>query len=84
MIMSEEGRAEKRAASREKWSNVFSYHAPQDDQPQKYEALRAKALELALLIDESVPDCADKSAAIRQLRECIMTANAGIALKGAV
>lgn len=58
----------------------FSYHAPHGDQPQRYEALRAKARELAELIVETVPWCADRTAAIRKLRECVMTANAAIAI----
>ncbi len=59
--------------------NWFVYHAPQGDQSQRYEALRSKAKELAVLIAESTPACADQSAAIRKLRECVMTANAAIA-----
>lgn len=61
-------------------NNMFSYHAPKADQPARYEALRAKAKELATLIVESTPKCADQTAAIRKLRECIMTANAAIAI----
>lgn len=59
--------------------NWFSYHAPQGTQQQRYEILRAKARELALLILHNVPESADKTAAIRKLRECVMTANAAIA-----
>ena len=62
--------------------NIFRYHAPKDDQPARYEALRAGALAFARLIEEHVPDGADKSAAIRHVREAVMTANAAIALEG--
>lgn len=57
----------------------FTYHSPKGDQPQRYELLRDAARELALKIVCNVPPCADRTAAIRKLRECIMTANAAIA-----
>lgn len=60
--------------------NIFTYHSPTSEQIPKYEKLRAGAKEFALLIMELCPDSADRSAAIRQLRECVMTANASIAL----
>lgn len=63
----------------EEW---FKYHPPTADQQAKYVALREKARELALLIAEVVPACADRTAAIRKLRESIMTANAAIACGG--
>lgn len=66
------------------YEDVFSYHAPKGDQPQKYELLRAKARELAEVILHVVPPCADQQAALRKLREAVMTANAGIALEGSV
>jgi hypothetical protein len=62
--------------------NIFSYHAPKDDQPAKYEAIRTVAKALAHTIIANVPAGADQTAAIRKLRECVMTANAGIALEG--
>lgn len=57
----------------------FKYHAPKEGQSDRYVALREKGKELALLILAETPRCADQSAAIRKLRECIMTANAAIA-----
>jgi hypothetical protein len=62
--------------------NWFTYHAPNADQQGRYEILRRKAKELAYTIDDCCPDSADKTVAIRKLRECIMTANASIALGG--
>lgn len=61
--------------------DLFTYHAPSGSQPRRYEAIRTKARELALLIVESCPESADTTAAIRKLRECVMTANAAIALE---
>lgn len=62
--------------------NIFKYHAPTPAKQTKYEALRNEALSLAKTIDDLVPEGADKSDAIRSLRNCIMTANAAIALDG--
>jgi hypothetical protein len=63
---------------------IFTYHKPEGDQPAKYEKLREAAKAFALTILECVPICADQSAAIRHVREAVMTANAAIALKGRV
>ena len=62
-----------------KIENAFTYHAPKDDQPAKYQAIREKAKELAYLIDDMVPDSHEKSLAMTKLEECSMWANAGIA-----
>ncbi len=67
---------------KDKIEDLFTYHAPEGDQPAQYEAIRAKAKELAHVICANTPASADQTAAIRKLRECVMTANASIALKG--
>lgn len=67
--------------TKEEILDVFSYHAPKADQPERYERIRAKARELAEEIVEVCPPSADRTAAIRKLRECVMTANASIALE---
>lgn len=59
--------------------NWFTYHSPKGDQPERYQILREKAKQLAYLILEHAPESADRTAAIRKLRECVMTANASIA-----
>lgn len=64
--------------------NWFQYHAPQGDQQQRYEALRAKAKELAELMVACCPDCPDTTTAVRKVREAVMTANAAIACYGSV
>lgn len=69
---------------KEKIENIFTYHSPKEGQPAKYEAIRSKAKELAIVILENSPACADQTAAIRKLREAVMTANAAIALEGLV
>ena len=57
----------------------FTYHAPKDGQPQKYEEIRAKALEFSLLVNELCPDSREKSLSITKLEESVMWANASIA-----
>jgi hypothetical protein len=58
----------------------FTYHSPRLDQIPKYNQLREKAKEFAMLILELTPSSADQSAAIRKIREAVMTANAAIAI----
>jgi hypothetical protein len=60
--------------------SMFTYHAPKGDQTVRYSVIRDEAFKMAKTINENVPDCADKTAAIRKLRECVMTANAAIAI----
>lgn len=59
--------------------NNFKYHKPKDDQPGRYEAIRAQAKELALLIRDVCPDSREKSLAMTKLEEAVMWANASIA-----
>ena len=61
---------------------TFSYHAPEGDDPGRYEAIREAGKNLAAVIIEQTDPCADQSAAIRKVREAVMTANAAVALKG--
>lgn len=63
-------------------TNWFTYHAPNDEDLKNYNALRSAANLFANAINICVPDCADKTAAIRKVREAVMTANAAIACKG--
>ena len=60
--------------------NQFTYHAPKKDQVSRYSEIREAGLDLAAAIYRCVPGCADRSAAIRKVREAVMTANAGIAI----
>lgn len=59
----------------------FTYHPPKDGQPARYSDIRARGFQLALAIMRHCPACADRSAAIRKVREAVMTANAAIALE---
>jgi hypothetical protein len=60
---------------------LFTYHAPKPGQPERYQAIREAAKQLAQVIVANTPRSADQSAAIRELRVCVMTANASIALE---
>jgi hypothetical protein len=63
-------------------NNIFKYHAPTPDQLPKYETLRNAAKAFAQAIVDNTPVGADQTAAIRKVREAVMTANACIALGG--
>jgi hypothetical protein len=60
-------------------NNNFQYHAPKEGQPERYEALRAMAKDLARAINNYCPDSREKSLAFTKLEEAVMWANASIA-----
>jgi hypothetical protein len=59
--------------------NWFTYHKPHGNQADRYERLRAAGLLMANNVILLCPPGADRTAALRKLRECVMTANAAIA-----
>ena len=61
---------------------TFTYHAPEGDDVERYGRIREAGKAFALVVLQSTPDSADQSAAIRKIREAVMTANAAIACKG--
>lgn len=63
----------------ERIENAYTYHAPKEGQEDKHQRIRAKAKELAYLIDEECPDSREKSLAMTKLEECAMWANASVA-----
>jgi hypothetical protein len=65
----------------EEIDNLFTYHAPKDDQPQRYQAIRLAARAFAHTLVKNTKPSADQTAAIRLLRESVMTDNASIALE---
>lgn len=68
--------------TKESLNDLFSYHAPRADQLPHYEAIRAAAKVFAAVVLEHTPSSADQTAAVRKIREAVMTANASIALDG--
>ncbi len=59
--------------------HIYKYHPPKDGQPAKYEDIRAKAKELAEIIQKLCPESREKSVAFTQLETAVMWANVAIA-----
>ena len=59
--------------------NWFVYHAPTPEQVEHYNAIREAAKIYAETVNKHVPDSADKTAAIRKIRESVMAANLAVA-----
>lgn len=70
------------AFDRARIDDLFSYHPPEPEQVAHYEAIREGAKAFATILAAHTPQGADQTAAMRKLRECVMTANAAVALKG--
>lgn len=62
--------------------DCFLYHAPGAEQNDGIFEVNAAAREFAEVIFRNVPGSADRSAALRALREAKMWANSAIVLKG--
>lgn len=69
------------AFTAEEIKDIFTYHAPKGDQQARYEFIRNAAQDFALILVQHTKSSADQTASIRLLRECVMTANASIALE---
>ncbi len=61
-------------------AEIFTYHAPQNNQLPRYQELRSAALYLAQMIERHCPPSREKSLAITHLQQGIMFANASIAI----
>lgn len=62
--------------------NWFTYHAPSEEQQVRYRTIREGAKVFAhILLDNSLTS-ADQTAAMRKLREVVMTINQSIANEG--
>ena len=57
----------------------FSYHAPKEDQPERYVELRSLAKVLAESVLQNCPPSRERSLALTKLEESVMWANASIA-----
>ncbi len=66
----------------EQLNNWFSYHPPIDDQAERYEKLRAAGKRFAEEIVALCPSSADRTVAIRHIRDAVYSANASIACGG--
>jgi hypothetical protein len=62
---------------------LFTYHAPSGGQPERYVRIREAGKALARTIQAECEPGPDRTAAIRKVREAVMTANASIATHNA-
>lgn len=62
----------------------FNYHAPDGVQQDHFIKIRSACTIAARVILEETPVCADQQAALRQLKNALMTANSAVATKGIV
>lgn len=60
---------------------LFTHHAPKSDQLDRYIRVREAAKAFAQVVLDNCPPCADRSVAIRKIREAVFVANASIALE---
>ena len=63
----------------EQIEKAFTYHAPKNDQPAKYERIRNEAKSLAYTIEQLAPKSREQSLAFTNLEQAVMWANAAIA-----
>lgn len=68
--------------TRDEIRDLFTYHAPTPEMTAKFLVIRAAIEQAAFAIDENCPPGADRTAAMRKLKEAHMTANASIVLEG--
>jgi hypothetical protein len=64
----------------EQINETFMYHAPKPGQSARYEWLRSSAKSMALQIARMCPNSRERSLALTHLQECVMFANAAIAI----
>jgi len=67
------------AADKADLDRAFTYHAPKDQQPIKYQILRDCARDLAIEIIRLCPDQDERQIALHYLDLTVMCANAAIA-----
>jgi len=67
------------AISQKDLENWFSYHSPTPEQLVAYNDIRTAAKIYAETVNKHIPDCAEKTAAIRKIRESVMASNLAVA-----
>jgi hypothetical protein len=63
-------------------AELFRYHPPTPETLPKFSAINQAAKNFAEIVLQNCPSSADRSAAIRLIRDARMTANAAVALNG--
>ena len=66
--------------TQEQIDNIFTYHAPQGTQAERYVKLRSKAREYAILVNQLCPESREKSLGITAIQHSCQMANAAIAV----
>lgn len=64
--------------------HIFMWHAPSSDDILAYAHIREVGKAFAQAILSNVPEGADQDKAIESIRQAVMFANAGVALKGSL
>lgn len=64
---------------RKELDNRFTYHSPKNSQPERYESIREKAKEFAILITQCCPESRETEVSMVRLEEAVFWANASIA-----
>jgi hypothetical protein len=59
---------------------IFTYHKPFGNQPNRYEEIRSQGKMLARIITAACPESAERTLAIRKVQEAVMWANVSIAI----
>ena len=73
------------AVTEENVDEIMTYHPPPSEaRAAKHKTVNAAAEVFARVLLEQCPECADRSSAIRAVREARMWANSAIALRGLV
>lgn len=67
------------AEMRDRIGNNFTYHAPTEDQIERYSVIREHGRVFATLICELTPQSREQSVALTKIEEFVMWANAAIA-----
>lgn len=65
--------------SDEQLDNWFKHHPPTGDAIAAHEEIRHASRELAAVFQRVIPECPDKTVALRAVREAMMAANAAVA-----
>jgi len=63
----------------ERLKNTFTYHAPREGQPERYQQIRQEGFLFASIICAETPPSREQSLALTKLEEVVFWANAAIA-----
>ena len=78
----DQGQTARPMTDEEKLNEIFTYHPATPYTGPKFEHLREAARHFAKMILLNVPSGADRTCALRHVRDAVMTANAGVSLDG--